>query len=199
MTGVDRQTRPETVKGLEDSRRFHIPGAGTASRDHLASLLAHGWTYDTYFQINRLGVHAARTKSWITQGGSTWNPGYRASDPPPYRVAEAAARHLLPIAETLGKFGSHVGWTPDVILAWTGLLAGATDAHEAEKLQAALRAMVPSMEGWLERLGEVGPLAWAAGLTVDEACTRHDVGTLDAADLVLLAQLRGFRLRPADR
>ena len=43
---------------------------------------------------------------------------------------------------------------------------------------------------------EWGPLAWAAGLSVEEARSRAVAGTLDLAGLRTLAVLRGFTASP---
>lgn len=52
-------------------------------------------------------------------------------------------------------------------------------------------------EQWTRHLGyTLGPLAYAAGLTIPEAVTRRDTGSLDLDELRLLAALRGYPIPP---
>lgn len=55
------------------------------------------------------------------------------------------------------------------------------------------RLGVAGVREWLP-VGPLGSLAWAAGLTVEEAQARRAVGTLEAEGLRMLAVLRDYRL-----
>lgn len=76
-------------------------------------------------------------------------------------------------------------------------LAGVPDKDAFADLTVLLvPADARSLRRWLA-LGELGALAWAAGLGIEEAETRGAAGTLDAGRLRLLAGLRGWQFPPA--
>lgn len=50
------------------------------------------------------------------------------------------------------------------------------------------------LNSWRRLPKVLGPLAWAAGLTVQEASDRHQAGRLTAEELLTLLSLQGFRL-----
>lgn len=85
-------------------------------------------------------------------------------------------------------------------MAWLAVLAGTPGPAEATKTQSLFAGILPGDEEagpvfarWCA-LGDHGPVAWAAGLGIEEAEARAAVGTLRAADLPMLAGLRGYRL-----
>jgi hypothetical protein len=80
--------------------------------------------------------------------------------------------------------------------AWLALLASAPDASVYGDLVALTcsdhERRAAQRDTW-RPVGLLGPLAYAAGLDPVEALERHAVGTLDEAQLRLLAGLRGYR------
>jgi hypothetical protein len=132
-------------------------------------------------------------------------------------LARWATTHEAALARRLGKSAPQVWWRAvgqalarsghrlvqdraipvGDALPWLTLLAGTIDTDEYDALDtflfpATLTRGRPFFD-WLA-LGSAGPLAWAAGLSLDEARRRVKPGDLDADVLRTLAGLRGFRL-----
>lgn len=82
-------------------------------------------------------------------------------------------------------------------LAWVAVFAG----YPAGGIEAARSFAADSWRPLLDWRSavpvEIAPLAWAAGLTPQEARDRQVAGTLTEAGLRTMAGLRGFRLSPA--
>lgn len=80
-------------------------------------------------------------------------------------------------------------------VGWAAAVVAAPDPTAAARLESLLRPLSDEHRrrraAWLI-LGEVGPLVWAAGLTLQDALDRRDAGTLDEDRLWLLAGLRGW-------
>ena len=84
-------------------------------------------------------------------------------------------------------------WTDDEVFAWLEMFAGHPEIRASGAWHEA-RVLVPLLVNWHLKMGRLGLLAYAAGLTFDEALERHAAGTLDAGELVTLASLIGWRL-----
>lgn len=78
-------------------------------------------------------------------------------------------------------------------LPWMPVLVAVPDIPAYAALSTLLTSASPKRDRWV-RLGEIGPLAYAAGLNVYEALDRATLGTLTEDGLRLLAGLRGWRL-----
>lgn len=158
------------------------------SRTPWAVLRRAGWGPETYRRIGLLAERAA-----AGAGGLVAVPAVLAAGVERSRMF---AERLALSAEGAAEDGVPVS----VLLPWLVMVAGDTDAERARALLLSVRGWAdPADEDvpvarWTEALGPVAALAWAAGLTVEEAETRAAVGTLNEAGLRVLAGLRGYLL-----
>jgi hypothetical protein len=133
-----------------------------------------------YERMATLGAHTAA----IGAGMIAW-----ADEHP----AKYATRALIRTGE---QFTAH-SQTPVLLQGWLVVWASDLDPDRAEVMDNDLRRMqwTTKISDWpMEALGEIGPYAYAAGLSGEEARAAHAAGTLDAGRLRLLAGLRGYRL-----
>lgn len=95
------------------------------------------------------------------------------------------------------------GLPVEQMFRWLKLFARATAADLSQQVSVLLGGNTPSGEEapirrWHAMVGGLAPLAWAAGLTLDEAAVQRAAGTLQVEDLRVLATLRGYRPDEAD-
>ena len=106
--------------------------------------------------------------------------------------------HLLAVWRVLRNEGA----SRPVAAHWIGAVAGAPDALSFYALSDLVAERRHSggvdWREWLS-LGEVGPLAYAAGMTAVEARAGLKAGTLDRDGLEILAGLRGWAFPPLPR
>ncbi|MPQ99093.1 hypothetical protein GB931_14415 [Modestobacter sp. I12A-02628] len=153
---------------------------------------AGGWRADDVEAIAAMSAAAV-------EGGSFYGRQYRAET--------AGLRHRL--GEVAVSWYIHCRLTRPEVLGWLRVVAGAPSADEARAVEALIgssrrgrvhgdpRALDDAdVTRWRALPVDVGPLAWAAGLSVEEADERRRSGSADTGELHLLAALRGFRIDP---
>jgi hypothetical protein len=152
-------------------------------------LVARGWTPEFYQQVRALGEHAVQVGSYVT----TYGPRNRddvinAADNLVMMAENPVVDHQ--ITPTGGHHASSGQWLT-FVLPWLTILAHLTDAEEGEGLRRSIEAAGGGMcAEWHDYYGRLGPLAYAAGLTLDDVSRTPD--RLGAAQLATLAALRGF-------
>lgn len=132
-------------------------------------------------------------------------------------LRDATSREVYPVADTdpgllfmrmtesIPRIARQCLLTPAVFLRWLTVEYGAPDTETLETIDAMLEVDVDDrvignhyLNPWTLALpGDtacLAPLAYAAGLTAEEAGTRAATGDLDARHLLTLALLRGYRL-----
>lgn len=113
-----------------------------------------------------------------------------------------ATELLLSVARGYTESGT---LTEAQMVGWLALIAGASSyeaGHDMASRVGALRLGVDTHPNawwlpWAQMPGDAGALAWAAGLSADEAWERQHAGTLMRQDLLVLATLRGWMFPPS--
>jgi hypothetical protein len=162
-----------------------VPNNGT-----LNSLLAAGWTVEHIHRVHRLAQHAraCQTGVHLAEPGST----------------------ILKTASWLTEIARFAMSRTDLdieeMLEWLTVLVASPDPNVAMAFQRLYRTDArtggPSTDPaatvlrmWRTQLPrQIAPLAWAAGLTPEEAGLRHRTTGLPETELRMLASLRGYRL-----
>lgn len=162
-------------------------GLVTGTVGALAEHTKAGWTPPDVFRLGEIASAAveARTALADVQGGET----------------VGVAREL---GEAAIVFSRRLTLSPQVALPWLTMLAGHPEGDPPFTGQLLVHANARgfgvkpdelcALLAWDSGLGEIGPLGYAAGLSLDEACARLAGGTLDESGLRTLAALRGYRL-----
>lgn len=171
VTAAEQMTQlAEAIRNTTGERR---------SGAMLAHYTAAGLTVERVEQIRRLAVHAVEVGSLIVLPEA---PGGR--DP----VLVAGGTVLMAVIA-----GVEHGADMEASLAWAGVLVAEPDPERVESMRFGIGMLD---QAW-RAAGPDRPLAYAAGLTVEEAQARLAVGTLDIDGLGALAALRGYRLLPS--
>lgn len=190
MTAVDRPTpvddaRASDLKAMwqrEIARAGRRGGKHPLTADHIERLLAVDWTAEDTRRVAGLAQWGL-----VVSGGYVEWAAQRAVAPSLNRVARDLAFTSAALI--------HRGVERADAFAWMGVYVGCPpgEARRMANEVLSLRGYQSMAAIWVEAAGPLAPLAWAAGLSVEEA--RRTV--LDAATLRGLAALRGYRL-PAD-
>ena len=121
------------------------------------------------------------------------------ADGDPETSVHRLAMELVVLASRLWRrndFASRASlrWTDAEVFAWIAMLAGAPTV-EIGNPRVSVPGDATTLTQWRAAVpGVVGPLAYAAGLTMAEAEEGFRWGTLNAEDLAVLAGLRGWRI-----
>ena len=118
--------------------------------------------------------------------------------------SRAGLMTTLAIGDVMAELAWMPSMTAEQMYGWLGLIGNGPDAPANMAIEDMLcarmdaqgiHAALTTRSSWMS-LGEIGPLAYAAGLTVDEAIERYAAGTLDHEAIVVMVGLRGWRLPP---
>lgn len=158
-------------------------------------LVAKNWPVTIIEAAGHLAEHAVTQQTGYAQQFAA-----AIGDRPegPTRALAALLLHDL-----LGFIAAAPDTPPQDAVHWLEIVAGAPDMATARAIEDLLdtfptyqrRRTEPPAVAWNRALtGALAPLAFAAGLTLDEAAAMHTAGRLDEPGLRTLAGLRGYRL-----
>ena len=157
-------------------------------------LLGHRWSTSILADVRTLAVHALNQQGGYVQ---RMRLALNQQDEHPTHIL---GRLLL------NDLMQCCAWTrlpADDAIRWIEVLAGAPNEDAADTIAKTLtpqRFFQPDLPEapaatWSRNLpAALAPLAFTAGLTLDEATALHASGSLDAPGLRALAGLRGYRL-----
>jgi hypothetical protein len=151
--------------------------------DQVVGYVAGGWTVEAFGYVELLALWALAHETGVTVD-----------------VSGSDEQRLRTVTESLFMAAHWTrGWKAPIALAvsWAAVeAAGPTEAAAAEVddlLFGGDAAGRTRVLRWLA-LGAAGPLAWAAGLSIEEAEARGDALAGEVEDLRTLAALRGWVL-----
>lgn len=180
MTTLSPTPTRESVEALAQARITLLGDTNGAIWD---ALIEAGWTPNCYAAIRRLAEHAATLGNPIA---------IRTPDDP----AQVAAERMTDNAEWAADDGIPFA----EVMPWLALVTATADRQESIRLRSSIRNWAEDRPEnvpcgtWTYRVGPLGALAWAAGLSIEEASLAAAAGTLDETRLRTLAGLRGWRL-----
>jgi hypothetical protein len=182
VTGLSRQQRQreterlwEHVQAVSDSKHMaSLPGGKVANRTGLlitrsgcGQLVSQGWSLESYRAFTDGAALVARSRGLV-------------------RVAQDGFRAWC--GQMLDRWSSlpftlSAEWLAALVIAGPDKAWTRWSNNEGKRL--------PTV--WAD-LGALGPLAWAAGLSVADARVQQEAGDLTAERLRMLAALRGYTL-----
>lgn len=156
--------------------------------DDVAALARHAVTRDTGIARSARGF--AQTVNALAAPGELER-----------LVTALAAGTLVNVALTVRLHGL-IDWS--AVYRWLIVVAADAEQRGWLKVITLAEGEAPGPDGdwderglreWIENLpSDIAPLAWAGGLSADEALTRYRSGVLGSDELLMLAGLRGFTL-----
>lgn len=188
---------------IQDAWRT-LTGRFTLAPENLELLLSQGWTAAHVEQVQRLARFAAGHWTGVAGHGEqrVTNIGMGLS----HAIKAASREEWLTPAEMLdwitvlaGAPPAHAGAPVGLIGGASALAIGAFTNLATKDLRGEPRWGHESALGvWQQSVPcPLGPLAWAAGMTMTEAARLLKTGSLTAEGLRTVASLRGWRF-PAD-
>jgi hypothetical protein len=182
VTGYPPGSSPAEIA----DRRRRYADLAEAWRRHLnadlriaPTLDAHGWTPAHVAAIGDMAT-TARERDGFWRG---------------YRTTTGSGVPLLQhLASVVTTFARHRNRSRDETLAWLAVFLGSPTKAAAHALDDVFGTS-PVGQVWVPDVpGLLAPLAWAAGLSGEEALAQHRRGMLDGDSLRGMALLRGHRL-----
>lgn len=171
-----RLRQHQAARWMMDMRYAGNWQGARASLDTCKALVRAGWTTDSYVMT----VLALST--WIAHREVGVGPVLARDFGDEWRPVVTVR-----VSRSLDRL---VAFPPAVATSWVAALLGTDPATPAGSPLVDPDAISAVTAPWAE-CGDLGPLAYLAGLTAAEAVERQHAGTLDIASLEALAGLRG--------
>jgi hypothetical protein len=177
----------DPLTALAESRTRVLPGHSVTGIDW-SSLLLAGWTPETYLRLHELATHTVACQNPASVPGAVQ---------PDIDPVTATVRRFILLAESTAS----AGLTATTILPWLEMLAAEPRTDQFWRLHHAVqdwartkRSGTFGLASWDLTAGRLAPLAWAAGLSLEETRALLDADAYATRSLRLILELRGYRL-----